>query len=101
MTASWLIVKWVVAGTAGLCVGALLIVWMIEGTDFVCERPGQKIIFAFLIANSLSQGFIGTFGSVVFSRLCFVLAGLVYAGIGIVLLMDLAKKLRVLVRADS
>jgi hypothetical protein len=101
MTGSWLIVKWVVAGTAGLCVGVLLVVWMIEGNKFVCEKPGQKIIFAFVIANFLSLGLIGTFENLVFARLCFVLAGFVYAEIAIVLLIDLARKLRVLLKADS
>jgi hypothetical protein len=101
MAGSWLIVKWAVAGMAGLCVGALLIVWMIEGNDFVCDRPGQKMIFAFVIANSLSLGLLGTFENLVFARLCFVLAGLVYSGLAIVLLIDLAKKLAVWVKADS
>jgi hypothetical protein len=41
MTGSWLIVKWVVAGTAGLCVGASLITWMVEGSEFVCEKRGH------------------------------------------------------------
>ncbi len=98
MTGSWLIVKWAVACTGGLCVGALLIAWMMEGRDFVYERRGQKIIFAFAIAAFLSQG---VFESSVLARLCFVLAGLAYAGIASVLLIDLAKKLRVSVRADG
>ena len=87
MTGSWLIVKWVIEGIAGLCVGALLITWMIEGNDFVCEKPGQKFLVAFGIASYLSLGLT--------SRFCFVLAGFIYACIVIALLRDVTKRLNV------
>jgi hypothetical protein len=84
-------VKWVIEGAAGLCVGALLITWMIEGNEFVCEEPGQKFFVAFGIASYLSCGLA--------SRFCFVLAGFIYAYIAIVLLRDLTKERKV--RADG
>jgi len=87
MTGSWLIVKWVIEGMAGLCVGALLIAWMIEGNEFVCEKPGQKFLVAFGIANYLSLGLV--------SRFCFVLAGFIYACIVIALLGDVTNKRKV------
>ena len=77
-------VKWVIEGMAGLCVGALLITWMIEGNEFVGEKPGQKFLVAFGIASYLSLGLA--------SRFCFVLAGFIYACTAIALLRDLAKK---------
>jgi hypothetical protein len=83
MTGSWLIVKWVTEGVAGLCVGALLITWMIKGNEFVCEKPGQKFFVAFGIASYLSLGLA--------SRFCFVLAGFIYGCITIALLRDVVR----------
>jgi hypothetical protein len=90
MTGSWLIVKWVIQGTAGLCVGVLLITWMIKGNGFVCEKPGQRFFVAFGIASYLVE---------LASRFCFVLAGFIYACITIALLRDVTKKRKV--RADG
>ena len=86
MTGSWLIVKWLVVGAAGLSVAAGGIVWMIEGNKFVCEKPGQGIFLALGIAGFLSVGLA--------SRLCFALAGVIYAWVAIVLLRELARSLR-------
>ena len=93
MAGSWLIVKWVVAGTAGLCIGVLLVSWMIEGNRFVYEKPGQKFFLAVGVASYLSLGLA--------SRFCFVLAGVIYTSIAIILLRNLAKKVKVLLKADS
>ena len=87
MTGSWLIVKWVIQGVAGLSVGALLITWMIKGNEFVCEKPGQKFFVAFGIASYLSVGLA--------SRFCFVMAGFIYACIAIALLRDVTKERKV------
>jgi hypothetical protein len=87
MTGSWLIVKWVIEGMAGLCVGALLITWMIKGNEFVYERSGQKLFVAFGIASYLSLGLA--------SRFCFVLAGFIFACTAIALLRDVTKKRKV------
>jgi len=93
MTGSWLIVKWLVEGAGGACVGALLISWMIEGNEFVFGKHGQRLCFATGIAVFLSTEFA--------SKVCFALAGVVYALIAIALLKGLAKKSKVLLRADG
>jgi hypothetical protein len=90
---SWLIVRWVVESAAGLCVGVLLISWMVEGNKFVYERPGQKFFFAAGVAIYLSFGLA--------SRFCFILAGIIYWSIAVVLLINLAKKAKVLLKAGS
>jgi len=92
MMGSWLIVKWVVAGTAGLCVGASLITWMTEGNEFVCEKPGQRLILVVGLASFMTS---------LASRLWFVLGGVIFAGVAIILLRDLVKKGRAWLRAES
>jgi len=93
MTGSWLLVRWVVEGTAGLCVGVLLISWMIEGNKFVYEKPGQRFLLAAGVASYLSLGLT--------SRFWFVVAEVIYASTAFILSRDLAKKVKALLRADS
>jgi len=93
MTGSWLVVRWVVEGAAGLCVGVLLISWMVEGNKFIYEKRGQGFFLAVGAASYLSLELA--------SRFYFVLAGVMYASIAIALLRNLAKKAKVLPKADS
>ena len=101
MTGAWLIVKWIVAA-AGLCsVILLLIAWARKGSKFFREEPWQKIFFGFVIANFLPVGLAGIFENAVFTRFCFVVAGVIYTGIAVVLLKDLPKKREGSLKADS
>ncbi len=99
MMDSWLIVKWL--GIAVLCAYLVLMLVAIYRFRAKLARLRSAVYLPLIFGNLVGLSLPGILESVVFRRVCFVVAHTIYAVGIVILLRGLTQKDKVLLRADS
>jgi hypothetical protein len=99
MTGSWLILKWV--GVAVLALYLVLILVAVWRYRAQLSRLRSELYLPMILGNFVSLSVPSVFESVAVTRVCFIVAHLIYAGGIVILLRGLAQKDEVLLKTES